>query len=81
MQEVPGANCVLQPSPIAKFPTVELNAVSRSVSVVLMLVTVTVCWALVLWTGTLPKLSEAGESERAGGSGIPVPVTEKVCFG
>ena len=57
-----------------------MNCVSRSVSVVLMLVTVTVCVALVLGMGTLPKLSEAGEMPRTGGSRMPVPVMGMLCL-
>ena len=54
---------------------------SRTVSVLLLLVTVTDCGALLVPTIWLPKLSVVGENVSTGGCPMPVPVTVKVCAG
>ena len=64
-----------------KAPPFRAMLLSTTVSVLLLLVTVTDCAALLVFTIWLPKARVAGDIVSTGGCAMPVPVTVKVCAG
>ncbi len=82
VQLFPGASGFMQVAPYAlnALDEVVKTSPTKTVSVVLMLVTVTFNRAS-LWTISLPKLSEAGEKLSTGGCAMPVPVRLTVSTG